>query len=161
MNTKFIITGLLVLLLVFGGGWLYFLRDRANIGAEKGKVPDTTNNSTYMDVNTPGNVHGSEASYGAPLDYKENVPVIFADFSLTFLGAHDVVLEDGQIVSLQTNDYMIEDHSKKQQVLKIGNGQLPNPPTDFSVGDKHFTVWTGVGPDGALLAGETLIVKQK
>ena len=112
-------------------------------------------------VNTSGDVHGGEAVYDAHVPYTENVPLVFPDFTLTFLGIHDIVLDNGATLSLQTYDYRIEDNDKEQQVLKIGNGQLPNPPRDFSVGNKIFTLWTGVGPDGKLLDRGTLIVERK
>ncbi len=101
-------------------------------------------------------------TYDAVLSYKENSPITFPDFTLTYLGNHPVVTAKGLTVSLQTSDFSIETSDGAVQVEKIGNGQMPNLPRAFSVGDKYFTLWSGIGPDGVsrLALGELVVTAE-
>ena len=97
-------------------------------------------------------------SYGVEVHYKQNEPLTFKDFALTFQGVFDVTADDGTIISLQTNNFLIVDKNQNEQILKIGNGQLPNRPRPFLVGGNNYTLWTFEGPNNIRLEKGTLMV---
>lgn len=53
------------------------------------------------------------------------------------------------------------DYKQKELLLKIGNGQLPNPPSSFEVDNNNFTLWTYKGPEDNTLKNSTLMVTKE
>ncbi len=97
-------------------------------------------------------------TYGVEVDYKQSEPLAFKDFVLTFQGIFDITADNGAIISLQSNNFLIVDNNKSEQILKIGNGQLPNRPRSFLFGGNNFTLWTYKGPNNIMLKNGTLMV---
>ncbi len=112
-------------------------------------------------INTNIDPAANTFAYGVEVDYKQNESVKFQDFMLTFKSVLDVTADDGTIISLQTNNFLIVDNNQKELLLKIGNGQLPNPPSSFEVDNNNFTLWTYKGPEDNTLKNSTLIVTKE
>lgn len=100
-------------------------------------------------------------SYGVEVAYRKGEPFTISDFTLIFQGTFGVTTEEGLIVSLQTDNFLVIETDKKIQVLKIGNGQLPNPPRSFSANGSNFILWTYEAPDKSTLKRSTLIITKK
>ena len=118
-----------------------------------------TTSYTMIEKDSPVNNEASIAAYNATVPYQKDVELTFIDFDIIFLGIHDVATDEGAIISLQTTDFKVTSkHPLTEQILKIGIGQLPNPPKAFSIGEKKFTIYTYAGPDGKKLPYQNLLI---
>ncbi len=130
------IIGILVLSIVIIGGVLAYARYAVE------KTPSIMGGGYDRNMIHP---------YNFPVSYEKGQPIKFKDFTLTSLGRFGIVSEGGEVASVQTDDYIITDLQGKEERLKIGNGQLPNPPYEFVVGSTTFTLWTYKDKQGVKL----------
>lgn len=99
--------------------------------------------------------------YHSKISYQANVTLLFADFSLTYLGINNVLTTDGRTVTLQTKDFLVVDENNQEIIVKIGPSQLPaKRPTDFTVNRYKYTIWTHTAPNESISNDLELVITQ-
>lgn len=97
--------------------------------------------------------------YGEPITFEVGEPLVFRDFSLTYLGEESSQGHSGKSTALFTRrNFRIQEKSGQDQTLSVLCGQLPPQPVLFHMGQKAFTLLTYQMPYGERLYPHRLAV---